>query len=256
MSVNQRNWSYYFKAKSHLLLHSNELYTWYKTVLLAPWPKGVKKALMLYRKEISTSIGKVEIEQSQNFGAPSKKLKPSKSINELLSLTRVSMRYAKVLYNIISTFSEPISILELGTSTGFSAKAMSLHPLCQQLDSVDANEQLIECIQPFASTNIHLHSGLFNVLVPDLCEQTHYDLVFVDGDHTGESIWSNYQFFKNAPNRPRYLIFDDINWSTDMLLAWRKIADDAQEYYTIETFRMGIVWFKPQQRKVHLKAFY
>tara|TARA_R110001592_G_scaffold325782_4_gene606272 strand:- start:181124 stop:181894 length:771 start_codon:yes stop_codon:yes gene_type:complete len=256
MSVNLRNWTYYFKAKSHLLLHSNELYTWYKTVLLAAWPKGVKSALLAYRKHISKSIGSIEIEQSQNFGAPSKKMKPRKSINELLSFTRVSMRYAKVLHNIISTFNEPVSILELGTSTGFSAKAMAMHPLCKQLDSVDANEQLIECIKPFVSSNTHLHTGLFNAIVPEMCLRNHYDMVFVDGDHTGESIWSTYQFFKNTLNRPRYLIFDDINWSTDMLLAWMKIADDAQEFYTIETFRMGIVWFKPQQRKVHLKAFY
>lgn len=254
--VNKRNWTYFFKAKSHLLLHSNELYTWYKTVLLAPWPKGVKRALLEYRSEISRSVGKVQIPQSQNFGAPSKKLKPSKSIKELLSYTRVSMRYGKVLHNILSTFPDPINVLELGTSAGFSATTMALHPNCEHIDSVDANNDLVTAIKPYMRSNITVHQGLFAAVVPEMCASNKYGLVFVDGDHTGESIWSTYQFFKNTQNRPQYLIFDDINWSSDMLLGWQKIVVDAQEFYTIETFRMGIVWFKPQQRKVHLKAFY
>jgi predicted O-methyltransferase YrrM len=256
MHVDKRNWTYFFNAKSHLLLHSNELYTWYKTVLLASWPRDVKKSLLAYRKQVSSSIGDVQIEQSQNFGAPSKKMKPFKSIDELLADTRISMRYGKILHNILSTFDKEVNVLELGTSTGFSAITMALHPNCKHLDSVDANQKLLEVISPFVPSNIQVHAGLFAAVVPEMCAAKHYDLVFVDGDHTGESTWSTYRFFKHTANRPRYLVFDDINWSTDMLMAWQKIVDDAQEFYTIETFRIGIVWFKPQQRKVHLKAFY
>lgn len=256
MNVSKRNWTYFFNAKSHLLLHSNELYTWYKMVLLAPWPKGVKKELALYRRIILSAVGDVQIAQSQNFGAPSKKMKPSKSIKELMMYTKVSMRYAKILHNILSTFSAPVTVLELGTSTGFSTKTMTLHPLCKRVDSVDANEQLVETIKPFVSENTLLHHGLFASVVPDMCAKNKYQMVFVDGDHTGESTWSTYLFFKNRDDKPQYLIFDDINWSTDMLKAWVRICDDAQDYYTIETFRLGIVWFKSQKKKVHLKAFY
>lgn len=254
--VNKRNINYYFTAKTHALIHSNELYTFYKSVFLGRDPVLLKQKIKDYQTTLLHKVGNVRVPQNTDFGAPSKRIKKEKSIRELNSMTKVSMRYAKLLHNVLSTFSHQVSVLELGTSTGISAVAMASNPKCLHLDTVDANDVVLSAIQPYLPSVVHAHAGLFNEVVPKLCDNRNYDVVFIDGDHQSESVLKWFGYFSALSQPPKFLIFDDINWSDDMLQAWEEITKRTPNYYTIETFRMGIVWCKPQQRKVHLKAWY
>lgn len=255
-NVTKRNISYYLKAKTHALIHSNELYTFYKSVFLGRVPKQLKENINSYKKTLLLSVGDVSIPQNGGYGAPSKKNKAEKTLAELQGVTKVSMRYAKLLYNLINTIDKPVSVLELGTSTGVSAVAMAANEKCKTVDTVDANGDVLTAIKPFLPAKINAHAGLFSDVVPQLTNASHYDLVFIDGDHQSESVLKWFTYFSELHEPPKYLIFDDINWSDDMLLAWEEITKRTANYYTIETFRMGLVWFKPQQRKMHLKAWY
>lgn len=251
-----RNLFYYFTAKSHALIHSNELYTFYKTVFLQKLPSVVLASIKTYKQRLLNHCGKVKILQNTAYGAGSKKAKTEKSVKEIYDLTKTSMRYQKVLYNILLTLGKDVKVLELGTSCGVSAMLMAQAKNCVCIDSIDANAVLLDAITPHVSPKIKLHKALFTDVVPKLCSTNNYKLVFIDGDHRGESILGFYHYFSSLENKPNFLVFDDINWSDDMLSAWNEIVKQSPNYYTIETFRMGIVWLKHQPKKMHLKALY
>jgi hypothetical protein len=46
-------------------------------------------------------------------------------------------------------------------------------------------------------------------------------------------------------------IFDDINWSSEMQLAWEEIKNSPKVTMTINTFFWGFVFFRREQEKEH-----
>lgn len=251
-----RNLSYYFTAKSHALVHSNQLYTFYKKVFLSKFPSIVLLGMKQYQKKILKQNSNVNIPQSNTYGAGSKNNKAVKKLKEVLKNTKTSNRYNKVLFNLINMLECNARILEMGTSCAISSTAMALNKNCKAVDSIDANSEIIKLISPFLDNKIQVYNALFDDVVEELCQKNNYDMVFIDGDHRGEQILKYYRYFTTLENKPTFLVFDDINWSDDMLSAWQQIIDMSKNYYSIETFRMGIVWLKHQPKKMHLKALY
>jgi predicted O-methyltransferase YrrM len=72
------------------------------------------------------------------------------------------------------------------------------------------------------------------------------DLVFVDGNHRLEPTLRYFEWILNHSNEHTIIIFDDIHWSEEMELAWKKISQHPTVTCTIDLFFLGLVFFKKE----------
>lgn len=79
------------------------------------------------------------------------------------------------------------------------------------------------------------------------------DLVFIDADHSYSSTLNFYGLLKNITHRDSVLIFDDIYWSPEMKKAWEEIAGDESVSLSFVTLRLGIIVFRPDMAKQHIR---
>lgn len=70
-----------------------------------------------------------------------------------------------------------------------------------------------------------------------------YDLIFIDGNHRYEPTLKYFNYLKKYCHENSIIIFDDINWSSEMIRAWKKIKSN-ENVVSIDMFNIGIVTFK------------
>jgi predicted O-methyltransferase YrrM len=69
-------------------------------------------------------------------------------------------------------------------------------------------------------------------------------LIFIDGNHTREATLRYFNFFRSNIHPDSILVFDDINWSEEMVDAWKEITHAAEVSIRLNIFFMGIVLFR------------
>jgi len=81
-------------------------------------------------------------------------------------------------------------------------------------------------------------------------------MIFVDGNHTYKATVRYFNAFKGIHCNSIIMIFDDINWSNDMLRAWKKIRNSSNTGIIIDLYRMGIIFKFPGLSEQYLQIFY
>ena len=76
-----------------------------------------------------------------------------------------------------------------------------------------------------------------------LKENPDIELIYVDGNHTKEATEKYFSLIAQYAKKETVAVFDDINWSREMSSAWKEIKKSACISVSIETLRMGIVFF-------------
>jgi predicted O-methyltransferase YrrM len=101
-------------------------------------------------------------------------------------------------------------------------------------------------------TNVEFVEGLFEETLPKvLAELPRVDYVFFDGNHRLEPTLQYFEFCLQKAHPGTVFVFDDIRWSDDMLLAWRKIQNHPAVTVSVDLYGMGIVFFRQEQEKEH-----
>jgi predicted O-methyltransferase YrrM len=80
-------------------------------------------------------------------------------------------------------------------------------------------------------------------------------LVFIDGNHTFDATLRYYRVLGNVSGFRCILVLDDINWSDQMMRAWRAIADMEHSGYIIDLYKLGIIFkgYGGKQQKFRLR---
>ncbi len=175
-------------------------------------------------------------------------------------LTGLPRVYGRLLYNTAQYFNAQ-NILELGTGTGISTLYLGATG-AKQLVSLEGNQELLqvahEQVNKLKLGNVSLVLGDFDSTISTtLGKMGSIDMVFIDGDHQKDSTIRYYEAILPFTYNDSIIIFDDINWSPDMQLAWQNIIARPEVTLSLDFYRMGMVFFRKEIRQPqHLKLYY
>jgi predicted O-methyltransferase YrrM len=171
-----------------------------------------------------------------------------RKISDIARRSLVPRKYGILLASLSSVYGNG-GIAELGTSLGISsmylasgsggAKVYTVEG-CPATASVAA-----ENIKAAGFTNIELITGTFDEVLPSLInESTHPGLIFIDGDHRGESLRRYFGYIAGFSAPDMVIVIDDIHYSEETGKAWESIKSDPRVTLTVDIFRMGMVFFR------------
>ena len=242
-----------WQSKNQHGVHSPFVYKLVTECFYDQTPYEDYKALDAYRKALKHSKTVLKV---MDLGAGSKRLKTSKRrVASMVNIAGSSRTKAYLLYRICNHM-HCTNGLELGTSLGIGSYALALGHRDGQLTSIEgctntshfAKTQLTER----GITNIHFLVGNFTDVIPSL-PATNYDLVFFDGHHQKQATLNYFESLLPKAHNDSVFIFDDIYWSKGMTEAWETIKTHPKVKVTVDTFHLGLVFFRSEQAKEHFK---
>ncbi|HSP12266.1 MAG TPA: class I SAM-dependent methyltransferase, partial [Salegentibacter sp.] len=80
-------------------------------------------------------------------------------------------------------------------------------------------------------------------------QQTSFDLIYFDGHHTKEATLKYFELLLPTAHNESVFIFDDIHWSRGMEEAWEMIKKHPEVRVSIDTFYLGLIFFRKEQAK-------
>ncbi|TYA71404.1 O-methyltransferase [Seonamhaeicola marinus] len=206
-------------------------------------------------KDFITRLKRVKLKLDvTDFGAGSKKLNTEqRKVSNIAKVSGTTVKRAKLLFRVVKYF-EFQSILELGTSLGFSSQAMSKGNPDAKIDTIEGCPNISKYtkkhFQMLCLDNINVITGNIDEKLEDLSSKT-YDLVFFDGNHQKAPTLYYFETLLPTAHNDTVFIFDDIYWSKDMTEAWDIIKHHPKVSITIDTFYWGFVFFRKEQAKEH-----
>lgn len=177
-----------------------------------------------------------------------------RKVYDIAKIAGISKNKSALLLRMLDYFN-PKNILEIGTSAGLGTSVLSIgNPEAEilTLEGCENTAQIAkELFKANQLNNIQLIVGNFNETLSATLADKQYDLIYFDGNHQKEPTVEYFnQCIKTVHNNSIF-IFDDINWSPDMQLAWEEIKNHPKVTVTINTFFWGIVFFRKEQKKQH-----
>lgn len=188
-----------------------------------------------------------------DFGAGPKKLnKDKRKVARIAKSAGISNKRAFMLNRTVKYFGVKHA-LEIGTSVGISAAAMTIdNPNCN-LITLEGCKNTAEIAKKqfnkFNLTQITSKVGRFETLLPQVLANKNYDLVFFDGNHQKEATLIYFEQCLPHAHNDSIFIFDDIYWSKDMTKAWNTIKNHPKITVSIDTYQWGIAFFRKEQVK-------
>jgi hypothetical protein len=195
-----------------------------------------------------------------DLGTGANTLKKQRKVSEIAANYALPARYGQLLFRMVNRF-QPTKILELGTSLGITSlylaapsKNSTLYTIegCPQTAAMAGNNfNLIK------ARNIEQRVGDFSAHLPDvLSTMKQVDLAYIDGNHAYEPTLDYFHTLLPYCSENSVLIFDDIHWSRGMEKAWETIKKHPDVRLTIDLFKMGIVFFRKENRTEHFTLLF
>ena len=224
------------------------------------------KQLLAYRKSLLANHNTIEV---TDFGAGSRVFNSNtRAISKIAKTAGISAKRAELLFRITSYF-QPTTILEIGTSLGMATSALALGNPKAKITTLEGCPNTLATAKKIAENSIPKlrdqipnsnvefvnteFESYFKTLKPEtlnLKPET-FDLVYFDGNHTQEATLRYVDLLLPTVTNDTVWIFDDIHWSTDMEAAWENIKNHPKVTVTIDTFQWGLVFFRIEQEKEH-----
>ena len=203
-----------------------------------------------YRKSLLQNQNTIQV---TDFGAGSKVFKSNtRKIAKIAQTAGISTKNSELLFRLIQYF-EPQNILEIGTSLGLATSALSLgNPSASIITLEGCMETAGTAKEQFNKFGFKVNSVVseFDIALSEL-RISNFDCIYFDGNHQKEATLKYFEMLLPTINNNSVWIFDDIHWSQDMELAWETIKKNLQVTVTIDTFQLGIVFFRKEQEKEH-----
>jgi predicted O-methyltransferase YrrM len=206
-----------------------------------------------YRKSLLGNYNTIEV---TDFGAGSRVFKSNaRAINQIAKNAGITQKRAELLFRIVNYF-QPENILEIGTSLGLAASALSLGNKNARITTLEGCEKTLAVAQnqfeKFELTNIVSAQTEFDSYLKTRNPgPENLDLIYFDGNHSKEATLDYFELLLPTITNESVWIFDDIHWSKDMEEAWEIIKRHPKVTVTIDTFQWGIVFFRHEQPKEH-----
>lgn len=224
-------------------LHSPFLFELYQTCF-KPKFKHPFPVISQIRKKLSKDESKVRI---TDLGAGSQVSDSNiRTVKDMHASASLSKKQGELFFRLITHLGLKKG-LELGTHLGCSAMY-----LCQsdnlELTTVEGCPETAKIAQNTfkeCGVNPEVIVGSFDEVLPSLLEKKEFDFVYIDGNHTVDSTLKYFSLIEPKMTRSGIIIFDDINWSKGMNLAWNEVITHPKITISINCYKFGIVMFNP-----------
>jgi len=244
---------YLIKSGSRHSVHSPFVYTLVDSVFKNKTGNQAFTEIGKLRNSLSHTTRMIEI---TDFGSGSGNKRYSHRFENIASIAKgssINPKYGKLLFRLIEYF-KPQTIIELGTSLGISTLYMAMAKPEAKVITIEGcttkSEQASANFKALRVSNIELHIGCFDVILPDLISQIReLDFAFIDGNHTYEASIANFNALLAIAHNDTVFVFDDIHWSPGMQKAWDEITSHDRVTVSIDLFRMGIVFLRKELSK-------
>ncbi|NNF85015.1 MAG: class I SAM-dependent methyltransferase [Winogradskyella sp.] len=221
-------------------LNTNFRFTQYRII------KSYRKALI----KIKTIIIINDLGSGSKFSTSN-----NRSVRSIAKTAGSTIKKAKLLYRI-SNYFKGDDYLELGTSLGIGTFALSQGNPKANIVSVEGDVNIHKIakqqLKTFKVDNVKLVNSDFSSFIKTAANKK-LDLVFIDGHHTKAATISYFQDLLKYTHNDSVFIIDDIYWSKEMTEAWNDIKLHPACTVTIDTFYLGLVFFRKEQVKQHFK---
>jgi predicted O-methyltransferase YrrM len=217
--------------------------------------------LKVFRNKISTDIvctietirkklvSDHRIIKMTDYGAGSEMKKMDfRKVSDIAKHSSVPAKYGKLLAGLSKEFGRN-SILEFGTSFGISTMYLAAaNPLATiyTMEGCPATSEIaLENFKEAGLTNIKLRTDSFEKVLPEIeNEKIRPGLVFIDGNHRKEPLLEYFSRIVNISDENTVIVIDDICYSREMGEAWKAIKKNEKVSFTIDLFRMGLIFFR------------
>ena len=159
-------------------------------------------------------------------------------------------KFGQLLYRM-AKFYKPSTIVELGTSLGFTTAYLATGNAAAKVITMEGSENVLAEAQfhfdRLTLENIRTVIGNFDdVLDPTISALTSIDLAFIDGNHRYEPTLRYFNSLLSKTNNESIIILDDIHWSAEMEKAWEHCKDHSSVTLSIDLFFIGILIFRKE----------
>lgn len=229
---------------------------------LASSEKDSIRVIEQIRSELASSTDSVNmIDYGVDLNDPDSKEADSKTYTRSVAeITNDSKEpfWALLLYNLVRKF-RPKTVLEMGTSLGFSAAYMGL--ALQQNDrgrliTLEGDPSIAELAESNFKkaqlTNTQVIIGKFQDTLPGaLADHAPLDMVFIDGHHDGPATVAYFEQILPYLSDEAVLVFDDIRWSDSMQKAIHRISSHEAVNLTLDLRGMAMCYFNRHETERH-----
>ena len=242
---------YFFSAKTKYDIHSPFVFSLVTQVINDKSDKPVFHQIERIRKKLIRDHNRIEV-RDYGAGFSGKKFK-NLSVGFIAKNSSKTAKYGRLLYRLTS-FLQPVTMLELGTSLGLSAMYQASGAPAARLVTMEGcpNTAALAArnFSELGLKNIELLNGDFETILPAFLDRSPVlEFVFIDGNHRKEAVLSYFNLCLKKSGPQTCLVIDDIYWSPGMQEAWLEIRQNPKVSVTIDLFMMGIVFLNPELSK-------
>ena len=169
-------------------------------------------------------------------------------VSEIARYSSVPKKYGNLLAGLSSEFGKA-SVIEFGTSLGISTMYMAAanpETIVYTMEGCPAISEIAK--DNFAEAglnNIKLLTGSFDKVLDKIeGEKIKAGLAFIDGNHRKEPTVEYFNRMVELSDGNTVIVIDDINYSPEMGEAWTEIRKNEKVSFTVDIFRMGLVFFR------------
>lgn len=233
------------KHKNAFGIHSPFLYKYLSATVFNNFHYYATQEILKLRKKHLLSDSLI---QTVDFGAGSKVMSTNtRKVSDIVKHSSVKPKYGELLFRTVNLFN-PETVLELGTSVGFSTLYLALANTKTKVYTFEGCPETAK----FASRNFEL-AGANNISqiignidkeLPLFLENVNkLDFVYFDANHTRQASEKYFLLCLEKISQKSVFIFDDIHWSKGMEQAWETIKSNPKVTLSIDMFFLGIVFF-------------
>lgn len=248
-------------GQSWRTLHSPLLFRWARALQPSPnhWPEGVQESfsgvdvevLRDIRRELTNSS---KVLPHRDLGAGSRirggRKPQEKRVGEMAQSSLTPQSDLEALCRWLSVISNRGSMLELGTSFGLTAAAVS--QLGWKVETWEGCPVTLDIAKDVwqrvgSASSIVARLGDFRELLPQVAEGAKWDVAFLDGLHEEQATLELADAL--APHVEVCLVVDDIAWSPGMHRAWLALQDRPEWRVSFSWRGRGFLLKAPQMSR-------
>jgi len=230
--------SYYLAGTTRHGLHSPFVYTFADEVLYQ-----------------SSSMNFEMIEHQRMLMLQSKSKLNHTTLSKFTSEYTLDAKYGQLLQRIVE-FYKPKQIIELGANNGIESNYLLSNSIIQESPilsyNFQSNSNKLDKIKVHTNAEFanYYQSNLFdNYYNTELNNQTYFDLCLIHGQTDADDFWNFYDSYKSRLHTHSMVIFTNIRHTNDHYINWQQITNLPEVTACVELFKMGIVFFRTEQKK-------
>ncbi|TAD98403.1 MAG: SAM-dependent methyltransferase [Bacteroidetes bacterium] len=235
---------HFFLAKNAHGLHSPFVFDLYQELF------AVKKEYYAF-KEIQdlrfNFLQDHELIEIQDFGTGKSE---KRKVSDLAKKSAISRKKGEFLFKLVNYF-QPKIILELGTSLGIGTAYLEKARPESKIFSFEGSESLLNQAKKHLQKSSLVQGNLDNSLKFMTDKMSHVDFVFFDANHRFEPTIRYFEICLAKAHENTVFVFDDIHWSAEMSLAWKKVCAHPYVTLSLDFLEIGLVFFRMKQPKQH-----